>query len=541
MFLINDLHFKNLRGDVYGGLTAAVVALPLALAFGVASGVGPIAGLYGAAIVGFFAALLGGTPSQISGPTGPMTVVIAVVFLNFSDEPAIAFTVIMMGGVFQVIFGMLRLGGLINLVPYTVVSGFMSGIGIIIIILQIGPLFGHAVPEGGVLATLSGLFKFLINFKWDALVIGLSALAIVWMIPKKLNRILPSPLIALVFGTLIAMNYLPGAATLGDIPTGLPDLHFPIIKWSRLPEMVGWALVLALLGSIDSLLTSLIADSLTRTHHLSDRELVGQGVGNLVAGVLGGIPGAGATMRTLVNIRAGGVTPISGMLHSLIILVIVLGAGPLVGFIPNAVLAGILIKVGVDIIDWKYLKCVFRAPKSGVFIMFSVLILTVLVDLIIAFGVGMVAASFVLVKRTTVFQLNSFKVITGLEKELYLSQIEKKIFTKYCEQFIFYNLNGPISFGAARDVAKKLVLDRDQKVLVLNMIDVPSVDTTVAVILIDIITDIRERGDEVVLICANSSVLGVLANLGILVSLPKIQIVDSREAGLEIVELLLKK
>jgi SulP family sulfate permease len=539
--LINDLHFKNLRGDIYGGLTAAVVALPLALAFGVASGAGPIAGLYGAAVVGFFAALLGGTPSQISGPTGPMTVVMAVIFLNFADQPAIAFSVIMLGGLFQIIFGMLRLGSLINLVPYTVVSGFMSGIGIIIIIIQLGPLFGHAVPEGGVLATLSGLPGFLIDFKWDALVLGLGALGIVWMMPKKLNRILPSPLIALILGTLVAVNYLPGAATLGNIPTGFPEFHFPIIKWARLPEMVGWALVLALLGSIDSLLTSLIADSITRTHHLSDRELVGQGVGNFFAGVFGAIPGAGATMRTLVNIRAGGGTPVSGMLHSLIILIIVLGAGPLVGFIPNAVLAGILVKVGVDIIDWGYLKRVSCAPKAGVFIMFSVLILTVLVDLIIAFGVGMVAASLLLVKRTAVLQLDTIKVVTGLESELFLSQIEKKIFSKYCEQFVFYDFNGPISFGAAREAAKKLVLDRGQKVLVLNMLDVPSVDTTVAVVLIDIIADIRKGGKETVLLCANSSVLGVLINFGLLASLPKTQIVDNREAGLEAAEFLLNK
>jgi SulP family sulfate permease len=537
--LINGFHLKNLRGDVYGGLTAAVVALPLALAFGVASGVGPIAGLYGAAIVGFFAALLGGTPSQISGPTGPMTVVMAIVVLKFMDQPVIAFTVIMMAGVFQVGFGLLRLGNLITLVPYTVVSGFMSGIGVIIIIFQLGPLFGHAVPVGGVLATLSALPKMLISFKWDALAVGLGALAIVWITPHKFNRILPSPLLALIFGTIVVMNYLPGVATLGNIPTGLPELHAPIISWARLPEMIGWALILALLGSIDSLLTSLIADSVTQTQHLSDRELVGQGVGNFFAGVFGGIPGAGATMRTLVNIRAGGATPISGMLHAIIILVIVLGAAPLVGFIPNAVLAGILIKVGIDIVDWEYLKRVRYAPKAGVFIMFLVLVLTVLVDLIIAFGVGMVAASLLLVKRMANHQLATISVVTGIENDLFLSEIEKKIFSKYYERFVFYYFNGPISFGAARGLTKRLLLEGDQKVLVLNLEDVPSVDTTVAIILIEIITNTRKNGGEVVLICSNLCVLDVLGHLGVHDSLPKTQIVDNREIGLEMVERLL--
>ena len=540
MSLIHGFHLKNLRGDIFGGLTAAVVALPLALAFGVASGVGPIAGLYGAVFVGFFAALLGGTPSQISGPTGPMTVVMAVIFLNYIDQPAIAFTIIMMGGAFQILFSVLRLGSLISLVPYTVISGFMSGIGVIIIILQLGPLFGHAAPAGGVLGTFLGLPAMLSAIKWDAAVIGLGVLAIVWFMPAKLGRVLPAPLVALVIGTLLVMNFMPGVSVLGDIPTGLPDLKMPEITLSALPAMVGWALILALLGSIDSLLTSLIADSVTRTHHHSNRELFGQGIGNLVAGVFGGIPGAGATMRTLVNVRAGGATPLSGMLHALILLALVLGLGPLASHIPHTVLAGILVKVGIDIIDWGYLKRAAQAPRAGVVIMFIVLGLTVFVDLIVAFAAGMVAASLLLVKRMTDLQLNSVRAVNGQEDDLHFSEIEQKILADHDDSIVLYHFDGPVSFGAAKGIAKRLVLDETHKTLVLDLTDVPMVDTTGAVALDDVIVNARELGASVILAGANPSVIDVLTRLGVMDHMAQSQSVASRQAGLEMAEHLMR-
>jgi sulfate permease, SulP family len=541
MALVHGFHLKNLRGDIFGGLTAAVVALPLALAFGVASGVGPIAGLYGAVIVGFLAALLGGTPSQISGPTGPMTVVMAVIFLNFSDQPAIAFTIIMMGGLFQILFSVLRLGSLISLVPYTVISGFMSGIGVIIIILQIGPLFGHVAPEGGVIGTFLGLAEILDNIKWDTAAIGLGVLAIVWLMPAKLNRILPAPLVGLVIGTLLVMNFLPAVSTLGEIPTGLPGLKVPELSMAVLPSMVGWALILALLGSIDSLLTSLIADSVTRTHHLSNRELFGQGMGNFVAGIFGGIPGAGATMRTLVNVRAGGATPLSGMLHALILLAIVLGFGPLASHIPDTVLAGILIKVGIDIIDWGYLKRVTQAPRSGVVIMFIVLGLTVFVDLIVAFATGMVAASLLLVKRMTDLQLKSVRAISGEEVDLHFSELEQKILSEYGDRIVLYHFDGPVSFGAAKGISKRLVLDETHNILVLDLTDVPTVDTTGAFALDDVIVNARDLGASVVLAGANPAVLDVLNRLGVMDGMAQSQSVETRQAGLQMAEHLIRE
>ena len=302
MKYINGLHYNNLRGDIYGGITAAVVALPLALAFGVSSGAGPVAGLYGAIFVGLFAALFGGTPAQVSGPTGPMTVVMAVVFTQytamFPDDPAhgaaLAFTVVIMGGAFQILFGAMRFGQYISMVPHPVVSGFMSGIGVIIILLQMAPLVGLP-SQGGPLASAMALPEVLSHPVMEALVLGLISLAIVYFLPKKIGRILPSPLVALIVGTLVYLFVFPdGEATiLGDIPTGLPDPQLPIVTIALLPEMLKSAIVLAVLGSIDSLLTSLVADNITRTYHKPDRELVGQGIGNMVAGLFGGLPGAG--------------------------------------------------------------------------------------------------------------------------------------------------------------------------------------------------------------------------------------------------------
>ena len=273
----------NLRGDIYGGLTAAVVALPLALAFGVASGAGALAGLYGAIFVGFFAAIFGGTPAQVSGPTGPMTVVMALIVTRFAHDPALAFTVVMMGGAFQILFGVMRFGRYISLVPFPVVSGFMSGIGCIIIILQLAPLVGHPAPDGNMLHKLVGLPPLLASPVADAVALGLLSLAVVFLMPKRITRVLPAQLVALTLGTIAGMTLFTGAPVIGDIPTGLPQPHLPTFSLADFPQMLVSALILAFLGSIDSLLTSLIADSITRTHHHSDKELVGQGIGNLIA------------------------------------------------------------------------------------------------------------------------------------------------------------------------------------------------------------------------------------------------------------------
>lgn len=499
MSFVNGLHFNNVRGDIYGGLTAAVVALPLALAMGVASGAGPIAGIYGAIFVGFFAAIFGGTPAQVSGPTGPMTVVMALIFTQytalFPNDPetgaALAFTIVMMGGLFQILFGFLRVGKFIEFVPHPVVSGFMSGIGVIIILIQIGPLLGHA-SSAKPLDAVQMMPEFFSNIHSASLMLALIALVIVYGVPKfipKLNKMVPSPLLALLAGTLayIFIYKDSGSPILGEIPTGFPHPQLPTIMLQYLPDMIKSALILAALGSIDSLLTSLVADNVTRTYHKSDRELIGQGIGNTIAGLFGGLPGAGATMRTVVNVKAGGLTPISGALHAIILLIIVLGADELASTIPKAVLAGILVKVGTDIIDWDYLKRLGTAPKAGVTMMMTVLLMTVFIDLIIAVATGMVMASMVFMKRMSDLQMENTTTFNLPTKEFPLFDDEKAIMEKAEGQILLYHMEGPLSFGAAKGMIRRLSQFNDYKVLVLDLSGVPMVDYTAAMALSDMI------------------------------------------------------
>ncbi|MFQ5992431.1 MAG: SulP family inorganic anion transporter, partial [Nitrospiraceae bacterium] len=411
MQLIHGLHFRNIRGDIYGGMVAAVVAIPLALAFGVASGVGAIAGLYGAILVGFFAALFGGTPAQCSGPTGPMTVVMAVIVAQFFEEPVLAFTAVIMGGAVQILFGVMGIGRYITLVPYPVISGFMSGIGCIIMLLQVGPLLGLEAKRT-VLGNILAIPEFLANPVPDAIIAAVIALGIVYLTPPKLGKLFPPPLLALFAGAIITHYFLPNAPIIGDVPEGFPSAIVPTIHLDVIMPMIEWAVVLALLGSIDSLLTSLVCDNMTRTQHDPNRELVGQGIGNMVSGLFGGLPGAGATMRSVANIRTGGRTPISGSLMALVLLAILLGLGPLAEKIPLPVLAGILFKVGIDIIDWRFLRHVIGAPRGDVLIMAVVLVVTVAVDLITAVGVGVVLASLLFVKKMADMELANLKLIT---------------------------------------------------------------------------------------------------------------------------------
>ena len=510
MYYINGLHFNNVRGDIFGGLTAAVVALPLALAMGVASGAGPIAGIYGAIFVGFFAAIFGGTPAQVSGPTGPMTVVMALIFTQYTSlfpgDPetgaALAFTVVMMGGLFQILFGFLRIGKFIEFVPHPVVSGFMSGIGVIIILIQIGPLLGQATPAKP-LAAVQMMPEFFSNIHTASLLLGLVALIVVYGVPKfvpKLNKMFPSPLLALVIGTAAYMLIMrdSGSPILGDIPTGFPSPQLPTVMMEHLPDMIKSALILAALGAIDSLLTSLVADSVTRTYHKSDRELIGQGIGNTVAGIFGGLPGAGATMRTVVNVKAGGLTPISGALHAVILLVVVLGGGALAANIPKAVLAGILVKVGTDIIDWDYLKRLRAAPNAGVMLMLTVLLMTVFIDLIMAVATGMVMAAMIFMKRMSDLQHDSAVAVNLPTEESPLNDHEKSILTEAEGRILLYYMEGPLSFGAAKGMVRRLSHFKEYDALILDLSGVPAVDFTSCMALTDMISDTLAECDRYV-------------------------------------------
>ncbi len=541
MQLIKGFSTDNLKGDLYGGVTAAVVALPLALAFGVSSGAGAIAGLYGAIFVGLFAALFGGTPSQISGPTGPMTVVMAAVFTQFAavdpeSGPVLAFTVVILGGALQILFGLLKLGKYITLVPFPVISGFMSGIGVIIILLQLGPLLGHPATSG-VAQSVQQLPVFLADMQPPALLLGVFALVLLTFWPARLARVVPSPLVALIIGALVVF-WLPEGQTLaviGDIPTGLPSLQWPQFEPALIQEMVQAALMLAALGSIDSLLTSLVADNMSKSQHDSDRELIGQGIGNMFAGFFGGLPGAGATMRTVVNIRAGGKTPISGAVHAIVLLVIVLGAGPLAENIPHAVLAGILIKVGIDIIDWKFLLRLHRAPLFVVCLMLLVFALTVFVDLVTAVLVGVFLANIITVKRLADAQVDAVQVISDdLDEHEQLSPRESELLLKAGGRILLYHFNGPVSYGAAKGIILKLRQANPHDTLIFDFSQVPLIDVSTAMAIEEMIIDSQSADREVYVIGTNELVHNVLSRMQILKLLPDHCVHDRREPALEI-------
>ena len=508
--------FSHLRGDIFGGLTAGVVALPLALAFGEASGAGPIAGVYGAIIVGFFAALFGGTPSQISGPTGPMIVVFAGVFASLSGDVSLVFATVVLAGIIQIAFGLLGFGQYIRLVPYPVVSGFMSGIGCIIIALQLARLFGHEPAGSGTIPALMEVPNAVSDPNWEALGIGLLTLAIVFRWPAKWGRYLPGPLAALIAGTVASLG-LSTVPVLGDIPTGLPQFIMPAFSSDTLLIVFEAAMILAVLGAIDSLLTSLVADNMTRTRHHSNRELIGQGVGNTIAGFFGGIPGAGATMRTVVNIRTGGVTKISGMLHSLLLLAVVVVLAPLASKIPHAVLAGILVKVGYDIIDVSYLKRAHRGPRFDLALMVMVLSLTVFVDLITAVVAGVVVAALAFVKQVADAQLAA-AAGENADSTDGLSDTESTLLSECGNRLTYFDLGGPLSFGAAADLGhhvRERISPTHHTSLVLDFSKVPFMDVSAARAVETIAQDAAHAGKHLYVCGINEQVATSLEGLGV--------------------------
>ena len=385
---------QAVRGDVFGGMTAAVVALPLSLAFGVASGLGAIEGLYSAVVVGMLAALLGGSKTQISGPTAPLSVAMAVVFVDYADgDLTKALAIVAMAGIIQVLLGALRLGSFVAYTPYAVVSGFTSAVGLIIIVVQVLPFFGTDVALGGALKSLREWPDAIANVDASALTLGLITLAVCIFWPGRLQKFLPPSVAALIIGTLAGVLWLKDAPNIGEVPTGLPDLRMPEIPLGDLGSALPAAVTIALLGSINSLLTARVADSLTRQSHDPNRELMGAGAANVVVALVGGVPGAGATSCTVANVRAGGRSRVSGVLCATILAALVLGLGRYVDSIPHAVLAGILIKIGFDIIDWRYLAHIHRVPRENVVVLALTLGLSIISDLVIAVAVGLVVAA----------------------------------------------------------------------------------------------------------------------------------------------------
>ncbi|MGR0279733.1 SulP family inorganic anion transporter [Marinomonas dokdonensis] len=541
--IIDFSRFKDwtLVGDLFGGVTTAIVSLPLALAFGVASGAGAEAGLWGAILVGFFAALFGGSTSLISEPTGPMTVIMTAVLTSMlASYPeggvAMAFTVVMMAGLFQVTLGYLKLGKYITLMPYSVISGFMSGIGIILIILQLAPFLGHPSPAGGVMGTITALPSLIFELKFSELFLGALTLGVLFYLPKKWRRLVPPQLVALVVVTLISMLLFSdtGVRRIGEIPSGLPAIQWPHFGSDVIMEMVIDALVLGTLGCIDTLLTAVIADSLTRKEHDSNRELVGQGVANLFSGLLGGLPGAGATMGTVVNIQSGAKSPIAGIVRAFILLLVVLGASQLTSPIPMAVLAGIALYVGINILDWSFLKRAHKVALMPTIIMYGVMALTVFVDLMVAVGIGVFIANIITIEKLSRLQSGNVKAISDADDDVPLTEDERELLDRAEGRVLVFYLSGPMIFGVSKAIAKHHNRIHQYKAVVLDLSAVPMMDLTVSLALENAIKDAIEANCDVYIFSPNGQTTERLEKLGVMQRLPHNAFCDSRKSALEL-------
>lgn len=579
--------FKNIKGDLLGGLTAGIVALPLALAFGVSSGLGPSAGLYGAIFLSFFAALFGGTPTQISGPTAPMTAVSMLVIAGIigandgSIEKALPFilAVFLLSGLFQIALGFMGIGEYIKYIPYPVVSGFMTAIGVIILITQCLPILGYDIKndeqyveqfkplaeehilekiliaeseEGllvlenfeetirradeinektiyiealslakknssGVLGTIKTLPRALGKINWIEVILALSTIVIIYGF-KKITTSVPSTLVALFIVSSVAIIFDINYRPIQQIPSG-----FPLIQWNIFTEFkiiqilpyIMTALTLALLGAIDSLLTSVVADNLTKTRHRPNKELIGQGIGNSVAAIFGGLPGAGATIRTVVNIQAGGKTKISGMVTAVVLLLILLALSPLASQIPSAVLAGILVTVGIGVMDYKGLKALSKIPKSEVMVMVVVLLLSVFWNLVYAVGIGLVLAALFFMKKMGDISSKDARISPVSEEKAW--QDEKKLSDSFLKNVFIKHLNGPLFFGFTSEfinISKQI--PQTASIVIIRMSRVPYIDQSGLFALEDVLMELNEKKILTLMVGVQSQPKYLMKSIGIL-------------------------
>ncbi len=547
--MLNRFNTNNLRGDAFGGLTAAVIALPMALAFGIAVGnasgvpeVGAAAGLWGAVIIGLVASLFGGTPTLISEPTGPMTVVFTSVVISFAstaESPekalAMAFTVGVLAGVFQILFGLFRLGRYITMMPYTVISGFMSGIGIILVLLQLAPFLGQD-PKGGVMGTLSQLPALIQGTQPMELSLAVITLTILWFTPSALKKVCPPQLLALVVGTLLAVSVFSGAGlrTIPSFSAEFPSLSMPDFSGGQIRMMVVNAAVLGMLGCIDALLTSVVADSLTRTEHDSNKELIGQGLANVASGLFGALPGAGATMGTVVNIQAGGRTALSGVIRAVVLMLVVLLAAPLASMIPLAVLAGIALKVGIDIIDWEFLKRAHHLSPKAAVITYGVIVLTVLVDLITAVGIGVFVANVLTIDRMSALQSKKVKTISTTDDDVELSEEEQSLLDQAAGKVLLFQLAGPMIFGVAKAISREHNAIGNCQAVVFDLSEVSHLGVTAAIALENAVKEAMEVGRQVFMVGATGSTANRLRKLKLLERLPERHITSDRLQALQL-------
>ena len=479
-------NLQALRGDVLGGITAAVVSLPVSLAFGLAvfgTEDGPAAGMYGAISVGFFAAVFGGTRSLISGPTGSMTVAMAVIVASHADNIAEAFTIVIMAGLIQMLFGLLRIGRYVTYTPYSVISGFMSGVGVIIILVQILPFLGADVAPGGPIGTIRNFSDVVYHFETSAVIIAGVTLAAALLWPTKIDKYLPATLVALGVGTLIGLLWLTDAPAIGMVPTDLPSFHLPEFSPGVIVRSIEPAIIIALVGSVDTLLTALVGDSMTRARHDPSKELLAQGLGNVFTGFIRGLPGSGATPSTVANIRAGGSTLVAGVISVAILVVMVLALGDYVAKIPNAVLAGILVKVAIDTIDWRFLTRIHHVQREHMVVMLLTLGLTVFLDLVAAVAVGMIAAAVTSARQFERLEMDSVISTPLLDQTFFGPDANGGEPDMLSARVGLVALKGTFTVASSSKLIDTIGADiRDHEVVILDFTDTVYVDDSAALV-----------------------------------------------------------
>ena len=529
------------RGDLSGGLTSAVVSLPFALAFGVSSGMGAAAGLYGAIAVGFFASVFGGTRTVVSGPAPSVTVAMAIIVTSQVSTLSEALIVVLLAGAIQVVLGLSRLGRYIAYTPQVVVSGFMSGIGIIIVLMQALPFLGAPVAPGGAVAAIRSLPEALNSMSGSAVTIAAVTLVLAVIWPRRLSRYVPAPMLALLVGTTIGVLWLSDAPVIGEIPSGLPTPQFQLPAWSFLLYAVQPALIIALLGSVDSLLACLIADTLTGSRHNPDRELVGQGIGNMVAGLFGGLPGSGATVSTVANIRSGGQTPVSGVLRSVILMLILLGLGRLVEPVPHACLAGILMVVGWNIIDWKLLVRIHRLQREHLMVMALTLGLTVFVDLITAVAIGLIVAGMVHARQLETLELDSVVSVPLLDREFLTGDESRTDAEPHTARVGLVSLRGSFTIASSRKLVVAIGEDiKEHEVVIFDFSETRLVDDSAALVIERLFTAAEEQETGTILMGLSGAVSKTLSSFDVVRRIPAWRQVGSMEEARETAAALLR-
>ena len=531
---------RTLRGDVLGGVTAAVVGLPVALAFGLAAGLGPAAGIYGAIAVGFFAAVFGGTRSLISGPTGSMTVAMAAIVAAHAENIGEAFTIVILAGLIQIMFGLLRIGRFVTYTPYSVISGFMTGVGVIIIVGQSLPFLGAPAVPGGTITTLLNFVDILDHFQISALGIAVVTLAVGLFWPDRFDKYLPSTLVALVVGTLLGVFWLTDAPVIGTVPTDLPAFQLPALSAGGIARAIEPAMVIALVGSVDTLLTGLVADSMTRTRHDPNRELLAQGLGNVLTGFIRGLPGSGATPSTVANVRAGGWTFVSGVIAVGILAVMVLLLGQYVALIPNAVLAGILVKVALDTIDWRFVARMHRVQREHLAVMLLTLGLTVFLDLIAAVAVGMIAAAVTSARQFERLELDSVISVPILDQVFFGNDDGQHEVDDFTARVGMVALRGAFTVASSGKLIDTIGEDiRDHEVVILNFSDTVHIDDSAALVVEQLIDTAILQNVECIVMGLSGMPARNLSALDILKRVPQDQIVGTMDEAREAASRLL--